>query len=135
MYTESWPFKLALCKSGGPIGPPRCAASRSKVRKATLASVLVKVSPSIRLNEHIQHEDGEIVFRHACKLGLEGIVSKRKDSTYRPGRSPDWLKMKNPGLLVSAIVAGMVVQKMQASISRECDLAHTSPPGSFLRPA
>jgi bifunctional non-homologous end joining protein LigD len=36
------------------------------------------------------------VFRHACKLGLEGIVSKRKDSPYRSGRSPDWLKFKNP---------------------------------------
>jgi bifunctional non-homologous end joining protein LigD len=35
-------------------------------------------------------------FRHACKLGLEGIVSKRKDSPYRSGRSPDWRKMKNP---------------------------------------
>jgi hypothetical protein len=78
---------------------PRCAASRFEVHKATLASVLVKVSPGIRLNEHIQHEDGEIVFRYACKLGLEGIASKRKDSTYRSGRSPDWLKMKNPGLL------------------------------------
>jgi bifunctional non-homologous end joining protein LigD len=33
--------------------------------------------------------------RAACKLGLEGIVSKRKDSAYRSGRSPDWLKMKN----------------------------------------
>jgi ATP-dependent DNA ligase len=32
----------------------------------------------------------------ACKLGLEGIVSKRKGSPYRSGRSPDWLKMKNP---------------------------------------
>jgi hypothetical protein len=106
---------------------PRCAASRFEVHKATLASVLVKVSPGIRLNEHIQHEDGEIVFHYACKLGLEGIASKRKDSTYRSGRSPDCLKMKNPGLLS--------VQKMQASISRECDLAHTSPPGSFLRPA
>jgi bifunctional non-homologous end joining protein LigD len=31
--------------------------------------------------------DGETVFRHACKLGLEGIVSKRKDSAYRSGRS------------------------------------------------
>ena len=39
--------------------------------------------------------NGEAVFRHACKLGLEGIVSKRKDSAYRSGRSPDWLKMKN----------------------------------------
>jgi bifunctional non-homologous end joining protein LigD len=33
--------------------------------------------------------------RHACKLGPEGIVSKRKDSAYRSGRSSDWLKMKN----------------------------------------
>jgi ATP-dependent DNA ligase len=40
--------------------------------------------------------DGETVFAHACKLGLEGIVPKRKDSAYRSGRSPDWLKMKNP---------------------------------------
>jgi len=39
---------------------------------------------------------GDVVFRHACKLGLEGIVSKRLGSRYRSGRSPDWLKMKNP---------------------------------------
>jgi hypothetical protein len=32
----------------------------------------------------------------ACKLGFEGIVSKRKGSPYRSGRSPDWLKFKNP---------------------------------------
>jgi ATP-dependent DNA ligase len=31
-----------------------------------------------------------------CEVALEGIVSKRKDSPYRSGRSPDWLKMKNP---------------------------------------
>ena len=42
-----------------------------------------------------QSGDGPTVFAHACKLGLEGIVSKRKDSAYRSGRSPDWLKMKN----------------------------------------
>jgi bifunctional non-homologous end joining protein LigD len=64
-------------------------------RKATLAMILAKASPGIRLNEHIV-EDGQIVFDHACKLGFEGIVSKRKDSTYRSGRSPDWLKTKNP---------------------------------------
>jgi bifunctional non-homologous end joining protein LigD len=67
-----------------------------EVRKATLASVLAKAGPGLRLNEHLEHEDGEVVFRHACKLGLEGIVSKRKGSPYRSGRSPDWLKMKNP---------------------------------------
>ena len=45
------------------------------------------------MNEHLE-ADGPDVFHHACKLGLEGIVSKRKDSAYRSGRSPDWLKMK-----------------------------------------
>ena len=66
-----------------------------EVRKATLASIVAKVRPSIWFNEHIEG-DGPTVFAQACKLGLEGIVSKRKDSTYRSGRSPDWLKMKNP---------------------------------------
>ena len=49
----------------------------------------------LQLDEHCDPPN-EIVFRHTCKLGLEGIVSKRKDSPYRSGRSPDWLKMKNP---------------------------------------
>jgi bifunctional non-homologous end joining protein LigD len=34
--------------------------------------------------------------RAACKMGLEGIVSKRLGSRYRSGRTPDWLKFKNP---------------------------------------
>src|SRR6266513_3376004 len=63
-------------------------------RKATLEMMLTKAGPGIRFNEHIEG-DGKTVFRHACKLGLEGIVSKRKESPYRSGRSPDWLKMKN----------------------------------------
>jgi bifunctional non-homologous end joining protein LigD len=63
-------------------------------RKATLEMILAKPGPGIRFNEHMEG-DGATVFRHACKLGLEGIVSKRKDSAYRSGRSPDWLKMKN----------------------------------------
>jgi bifunctional non-homologous end joining protein LigD len=66
-----------------------------EVRKAALASILAKASPGIRFNEHIEG-DGPTVFAHACKMGLEGIVSKRKDSAYRSGPSADWLKMKNP---------------------------------------
>jgi bifunctional non-homologous end joining protein LigD len=65
-----------------------------EVRKATLASIVAKASPGIRFNEHMEG-DGPTVFAHACKMGLEGIVSKHKDSAYRSGRSPDWLKMKN----------------------------------------
>jgi bifunctional non-homologous end joining protein LigD len=67
-----------------------------EVRKATLASVLAKAAAGLRLNEHLDHADGEVVFRHACKMGLEGIVSKRLGSIYRSGRSKDWLKFKNP---------------------------------------
>jgi bifunctional non-homologous end joining protein LigD len=49
----------------------------------------------VRLNEHLEHPEGDVVFRHACEMGLEGIVSKRLGSRYRSGRSPDWLKFKN----------------------------------------
>jgi bifunctional non-homologous end joining protein LigD len=66
-----------------------------EVRKAALRSMLAKVGLGLRFNEHMEG-DGPTVFAHACKLGFEGIVSKRKDSLYRSGRSPDWLKMKNP---------------------------------------
>jgi bifunctional non-homologous end joining protein LigD len=67
-----------------------------EVRKATLASILRKVRHGLRLNEHLEHPEGAVVFQHACKMGLEGIVSKRLGSRYRSGRSPDWLKFKNP---------------------------------------
>jgi ATP-dependent DNA ligase len=39
---------------------------------------------------------GAVVFRHACKMGLEGIVSKRLTAPYRSGPSRGWIKMKNP---------------------------------------
>ena len=67
-----------------------------EVRKATLASILRKARHGVRLNEHLEHDCGLTVFQHACKMGLEGIVSKRLGSRYRSGRSPDWLKFKNP---------------------------------------
>jgi bifunctional non-homologous end joining protein LigD len=54
-----------------------------EVRKATLASILRKARHGVRLNEHLEHDCGLTVFQHACKMGLEGIVSKR-------------LKFKNP---------------------------------------
>jgi bifunctional non-homologous end joining protein LigD len=66
------------------------------VRKATLASLLARAAPGLRLNEHMDEANGPLVFAHACKLGLEGIVSKRRNSPYRSGRSPDWIKSKNP---------------------------------------
>jgi bifunctional non-homologous end joining protein LigD len=48
----------------------------------------------IVLSEHA--EDGATIFAEACRMGLEGIVSKRLSAPYRSGRSRDWLKIKNP---------------------------------------
>jgi bifunctional non-homologous end joining protein LigD len=64
-------------------------------RKAKLAKLLARKPAGIVFNEHTD-EDGATVFRHACKLGLEGIVSKRLAAPYRSGPSRDWIKVKNP---------------------------------------
>jgi ATP-dependent DNA ligase len=68
-----------------------------EARKATLSEVLLgKAGAGIWFNKHCDDLPADVVFRHACKLGFEGIVSKRLGSPYRSGRSRDWLKMKNP---------------------------------------
>jgi bifunctional non-homologous end joining protein LigD len=66
------------------------------VRRATLASLLRKARDGIRLSEHIEGAGGATIFGHACAMGLEGVVAKRRDRPYRLGRSPDWVKVKNP---------------------------------------
>jgi bifunctional non-homologous end joining protein LigD len=67
-----------------------------EVRKATLASILRKSRSGVRINEHMEHPEGAVVLQHARKMALEGIVSKRLGSHFPAGRSPAWLKFKNP---------------------------------------
>jgi bifunctional non-homologous end joining protein LigD len=50
-----------------------------------------------RQSERRNAQDGAIIFRGACRLGCEGIVSKLLGSHYRSGRSPHWIKVKNTG--------------------------------------
>ena len=64
-------------------------------RKAALAKLLRRAKPGIRYSEHLFGGGAEI-FEHACKLGLEGIVSKRLTAPYRSGKVKTWLKTKNP---------------------------------------
>jgi ATP-dependent DNA ligase len=76
-------------------------AERRAVKRTALGEARAGERPAqeptgVRLNEHLEHPEAAIVFAHACKMGLEGIVSKRLGSRYRSGRSPDWLKFKNP---------------------------------------
>ena len=67
-------------------------------RKLDLSRLLADAPPGLELNKWSDGDkfDGTAVFEHVCSLGLEGIVSKRKDSRYISGRSPYWLKMRNP---------------------------------------
>jgi bifunctional non-homologous end joining protein LigD len=64
-------------------------------RKAMLATLLRWVPSGIYLVEH-EIGDGAALFAAACRLGLEGIVSKRRDMHYTAGLSKAWIKVKNP---------------------------------------
>jgi bifunctional non-homologous end joining protein LigD len=64
-------------------------------RKRRLAGLLQLPHDGIALNEHYEG-DGATIYKHACALGCEGIVSKRTGSPYRAGRSAHWFKIKNP---------------------------------------
>ena len=64
-------------------------------RKDRLAGILRRRHPGIAINETYDG-DGAVVYQHACTLGCEGIVSKRRGSSYRMGRTDAWVKIKNP---------------------------------------
>jgi hypothetical protein len=64
-------------------------------RKAALAQLLRRTKAGILLNEHVA-DDGPTVFAHACRLGAEGIVSKRVDGTYQSGPCRVWIKVRDP---------------------------------------
>jgi bifunctional non-homologous end joining protein LigD len=63
-------------------------------RKSLLAKLLVGADPhTLPLSEHLE-SSGPAIFREACKMRAEGIVSKRASAKYSSGRSSDWLKCK-----------------------------------------
>ena len=65
------------------------------LRKTNLARLLARRPDGIFVAPFEQGEIGPDLFRAACNMGLEGLVSKRRDRPYRGGRSPYWLKVKN----------------------------------------
>jgi len=64
-------------------------------RKRRLSRLLGGRRLGIVLSDHTD-ENGALIFQHACKMGLEGIMSKRLSAPYRSGPSKDWVKIKNP---------------------------------------
>jgi bifunctional non-homologous end joining protein LigD len=62
-------------------------------RKNILAKVLQDAAGPVRFSDHIVGR-GEALYHRACRLGLEGVISKQKESPYRSGRSREWVKTK-----------------------------------------
>lgn len=62
-------------------------------RKTLLEKLVPPGEGVVRFSAHLD-ESGAMVLQHACRLSLEGIVSKRRDAPYRPGRGKTWVKSK-----------------------------------------
>ena len=67
-----------------------------QIRKLWLGKLLKRSSDGIVYNDHEAGAIGPRLFQQACKMGLEGIVSKRRDRGYKAGPCKDWIKVKNP---------------------------------------
>ncbi|WP_456756681.1 ATP-dependent DNA ligase [Bradyrhizobium sp. USDA 4011] len=65
------------------------------LRKTNLARILARRVEGIHLAPFEQGEIGPALYRHACLMGLEGLVSKHRDRGYTAGRSKNWIKVKN----------------------------------------
>ncbi len=66
------------------------------MRKSNLSRLLRGRPDGIFQAPFEQGEIGPKLFRKACEFGLEGLVSKHRERAYRPGPSPNWVKVKNP---------------------------------------
>ena len=66
------------------------------IRKLWLGKLLNRSSDGIIYNNHDAGAIGPLLFRQACLMGLEGVVSKHRESVYKAGRSRHWIKVKNP---------------------------------------
>lgn len=62
-------------------------------RKAELERLLEGAPEPLRYSAHFE-EEGEVMLRHACRLSLEGLISKRRTDPYRSGRTASWIKSK-----------------------------------------
>ena len=77
------------------IGGEDLRALPLSMRKTNLERLLRGRPDDIFVNPFETGAIGPDLFRAACKMGLEGLVSKRSDRPYRGGRSKDWVKVKN----------------------------------------
>jgi bifunctional non-homologous end joining protein LigD len=96
-------------------------------RKSRLAALLEGAAGQVRYAEHFE-TNGAAMHRHACRLGLEGIVAKRASRPYRSGRSEDWLKIKCAARQEFAVV-GYVPSTVSKRAIGSLALATANPEG------
>jgi bifunctional non-homologous end joining protein LigD len=83
------------------------------LRKANLTRLLKRRVDGIFIVEYEQGDIGQELFRAACRMRLEGIVSKRLDRAYAPGQSGHWLKVKNPAHPAYSRVRDIIASRQQ----------------------
>jgi bifunctional non-homologous end joining protein LigD len=96
-------------------------------RKQRLAAHLKAASPNIRFVEHFTTA-GDAVLLSACRLDLEGIVSKRLDAPYQPGRGESWVKSKcrqgHEVVIGGWTTTGEAFRSLIAGVNRDGELVH-----------
>ncbi|MFO1056542.1 MAG: DNA ligase D [Dongiaceae bacterium] len=103
-------------------------------RKAALAQLVAAAGPAsgLRYSEHLEG-DGDTIFRHACRLGLEGIVSKKLAAPYRSGRVATWLKRKcadrDPFVIAGYVASSVARQSVGALVLGEHQDGRLAPVG------
>lgn len=63
-------------------------------RRHLLEEMLKGFDGAIRISEEVETDNPGLMLEHACRLGLEGIIGKDRNSPYRSGRTGDWIKVK-----------------------------------------
>lgn len=83
-------FVFDLLRLDGEDLRPRPLRERKQALRALLAGL---DHAHVRLGEHLEGQ-GSLIYQHACRLGMEGVIAKRADAPYTAGRSRSWLKIK-----------------------------------------
>ena len=105
-------------------------------RKARLKAMMEPDEPRLRFVDHFETA-GDAVLLSACKLDLEGIISKRLDAPYRSGRSDSWMKAKcragHEVVIGGYTTTGSAFRSLIAGVYREGKLAHVGRIGTGFR--
>lgn len=83
-------FDLLYCEG---VNLANVALNDRKAALEALCRALPSTSP-LRYSAHMDDGDSRAIFAHACRMGLEGLISKRADAPYRSGRTESWIKSK-----------------------------------------